>query len=143
KHADTVIDVNGVPIGGGSDFVVMAGPCSVETREQINETARAVASGGARLLRGGAFKPRSSPYSFQGLGEEGLEYLAEARRATGLPIITEVLDPADVPLVAQYTDILQLGTRNMQNFPLLRAVGAVDKPVLLKRGMAATIEEWL
>ena len=143
KHADTVIDVNGVRIGGGEDFVVMAGPCSVETREQINETAHAVATGGARLLRGGAFKPRTSPYSFQGLGEEGLEYLAEARRATGLPVITEVMEPDEVDVVEQYTDVLQIGTRNMQNFPLLRRVGQTRKPVMLKRGMSGTIEEWL
>ena len=143
KHSDTVIDVSGVHIGGGSDFVVMAGPCSVETREQINETARAVADGGARLLRGGAFKPRSSPYSFQGLGEEGLEFLSEARKATGLPVITEVMEPDEVDVVERYTDVLQIGTRNMQNFPLLRRVGQTRKPVMLKRGMSATIEEWL
>jgi 3-deoxy-7-phosphoheptulonate synthase len=143
KHSDTVIDVGGVHIGGGSDFVVMAGPCSVETRDQINETARVVASSGARLLRGGAFKPRSSPYSFQGLGEEGLEYLAEARRATGLPVITEVMEPEEVDVVERYTDVFQIGTRNMQNFPLLRRVGQTRKPVMLKRGMSATIEEWL
>jgi 3-deoxy-7-phosphoheptulonate synthase len=143
KHSDTVIDVGDVHIGGESDFVVMAGPCSVETREQINETARVVAGSGARLLRGGAFKPRSSPYSFQGLGEEGLEYLAEARRATGLPVITEVMEPEEVDVVERYTDVLQIGTRNMQNFPLLRRVGQTRKPVMLKRGMSATIEEWL
>ena len=143
KHSDTVIDVNGVHIGGGSDFVVMAGPCSVETREQINETAHAVAKGGARLLRGGAFKPRTSPYSFQGLGEEGLEFLSEARRVTGLPVITEVMEPDEVDVVDQYTDVFQSGTRNMQNFPLLRRVGQARKPVMLKRGMSATIEEWL
>ena len=143
KHADTVIDVNGVHIGGGSDFVVMAGPCSVETRDQINVTARAVADGGARLLRGGAYKPRTSPYSFQGLGEEGLEYLAEARRATGLPVITEVMEPEEVDVVEKYTDVFQIGTRNMQNFPLLRRVGQSRKAVMLKRGMSATIEEWL
>jgi 3-deoxy-7-phosphoheptulonate synthase len=138
----SVVQVGDLSIGA-DEFVVMAGPCSVESREQMLLTAQRAKAAGARVLRGGAYKPRTSPYSFQGLGEEGLEYLAEARQKTGLPIITEVLDPADVPLVAQYTDILQLGTRNMQNFPLLRAVGAVDKPVLLKRGMAATIEEWL
>jgi 3-deoxy-7-phosphoheptulonate synthase len=143
KHADTVIDVGDVHIGGGSDFVVMAGPCSVETRDQINETARAVADGGARLLRGGAFKPRTSPYSFQGLGEEGLEFLAEARKATGLPVITEVMEPDEVDIVERYADVLQIGTRNMQNFPLLRRVGQTRKPVMLKRGMSATIEEWL
>jgi 3-deoxy-7-phosphoheptulonate synthase len=142
KPVSTTVRVGDLVIGA-DEFVVMAGPCSVESREQVLRTAEAVKAAGARVLRGGAYKPRTSPYSFQGLGEQGLEYLAEAREATGLPIITEVLDPADVPLVAKYADILQLGTRNMQNFPLLRAVGAVDKPVLLKRGMAATIEEWL
>jgi 3-deoxy-7-phosphoheptulonate synthase len=142
RPLSSVVQVGDLSIGA-DEFVVMAGPCSVESREQMVLTAQRAKAAGARVLRGGAYKPRTSPYSFQGLGEEGLEYLAEARQTTGLPIITEVLDPADVPLVAQYTDILQLGTRNMQNFPLLRAVGAVDKPVLLKRGMAATIEEWL
>src|SRR4051794_20727027 len=142
RPQSSVVRVGDLSIGA-DEFVVMAGPCSVESRDQMVLTAQRAKAAGARVLRGGAYKPRTSPYSFQGLGEEGLEYLAEARQTTGLPIITEVLDPADVPLVAQYTDILQLGTRNMQNFPLLRAVGAVDKPVLLKRGMAATIEEWL
>jgi 3-deoxy-7-phosphoheptulonate synthase len=142
RPQSSVVQVGDLSIGA-DEFVVMAGPCSVESREQMILTAQRAKAAGARVLRGGAYKPRTSPYSFQGLGEEGLEYLAEARHATGLPIITEVLDPADVPLVSQYTDILQLGTRNMQNFPLLRAAGAVDKPVLLKRGMAATIEEWL
>lgn len=142
KPVDTTVQVRDLAIGG-DEFIVMAGPCSVESREQVLETARSAQSSGARILRGGAYKPRTSPYSFQGLGEEGLEYLAEAREVTGLPIITEVLDPADVELVGRFTDILQLGTRNMQNFPLLRAVGAQDKPVLLKRGMSATIEEWL
>jgi 3-deoxy-7-phosphoheptulonate synthase len=142
RPQSSVVQVGDLRIGA-DEFVVMAGPCSVESRDQMVLTAQRAKAAGARVLRGGAYKPRTSPYSFQGLGEEGLEYLAEARETTGLPIITEVLDPADVPLVAQYTDILQLGTRNMQNFPLLRAVGAVDKPVLLKRGMAATIEEWL
>ena len=142
KPVNTVVQVGDLPIGG-DQFVVMAGPCSVESREQVLQTARAAKAAGAQVLRGGAYKPRTSPYSFQGLGEEGLEYLAEAREATGLPIITEVLDTADVPKVAKYTDILQLGTRNMQNFALLRAVGNVDKPVMLKRGMSATIEEWL
>jgi 3-deoxy-7-phosphoheptulonate synthase len=142
KPINTVVQVGDVAIGG-DEFVVMAGPCSVESREQVLETAQAVKAAGARLLRGGAYKPRTSPYSFQGLGEQGLEYLAAAREATGLPIITEVLDTADVPLVAQYSDILQLGTRNMQNFALLRAAGAQNKPVMLKRGMSATIEEWL
>src|SRR5581483_784686 len=142
KPVSTVVQIGDLSIGE-DEFVVMAGPCSVESREQVLQTAHAVKAAGARVLRGGAYKPRTSPYSFQGLGEEGLRYLAEAREKTGLPIITEVLDTADVPLVAEYTDILQLGTRNMQNFALLRAVGQVNKPVMLKRGMSATIEEWL
>jgi 3-deoxy-7-phosphoheptulonate synthase len=142
KPQPTVVQIGDLTIGA-DEFVVMAGPCSVESREQMLLTAERAKAAGARVLRGGAYKPRTSPYSFQGLGEEGLEYLAEAREKTGLPIITEVLDPADVPLVSKFTDILQLGTRNMQNFPLLRAAGASDKPVMLKRGMSATIEEWL
>jgi 3-deoxy-7-phosphoheptulonate synthase len=121
----------------------MAGPCSVEGREHILDTAGTVATGGARLLRGGAFKPRTSPYSFQGLGEEGLEYLAEARAKTGLPVITEVMEPGEVDAVERHTDVFQIGTRNMQNFPLLKRVGETRKPVMLKRGMSATIEEWL
>jgi 3-deoxy-7-phosphoheptulonate synthase len=129
-------------IGGGKP-VVCAGPCSVESRAQILDTARAVRAAGAHMLRGGAFKPRTSPYTFQGLGEEGLILLAEAREATGLPVVTEVMDAADVPAVAAYADMLQLGARSMQNFPLLRALGKVDKPILLKRGPAATLEEWL
>ncbi len=128
---------------GGEDFVIMAGPCSVETRSQIIETAHAVKEAGAHVLRGGAFKPRSSPYSFQGLGEEGLQYLKEASEETGLPIVTEVMEPALVPLVAQYADILQIGARNMQNYALLHAVGRSQHPVLLKRGMSSLIEEWL
>ncbi|HLI25526.1 MAG TPA: 3-deoxy-7-phosphoheptulonate synthase [Chloroflexota bacterium] len=139
---DTVIRVGEVTIGA-DEFVVMAGPCSVESLDQVLRTAHAVKAAGARILRGGAYKPRTSPYSFQGLGVQGLEYLARAREETGLPIITEVLDTADVPTVAAYADILQIGTRNMQNFALLRAVGRANKPVLLKRGMSATIEEWL
>jgi len=142
KPVNTVVQIGDLAIGS-DEFVVMAGPCSVESREQVLQTARAAKAAGARVLRGGAYKPRTSPYSFQGLGEEGLQYLADAREKTGLPIITEVLDTADVALVAQYTDILQLGTRNMQNFALLRAMGQVNKPVMLKRGMSATIEEWL
>jgi 3-deoxy-7-phosphoheptulonate synthase len=121
----------------------MAGPCSVETREQIIETAIAVKEAGAHALRGGAFKPRSSPYSFQGLGEEGLELLAEARQITGLPVITEVMSPEQVPLVMRYADMLQIGARNMQNYALLQAVGKANHPVLLKRGMMSTIEELL
>lgn len=138
----TTVMVRGVPIGGGNP-VFMAGPCVVESRESLLEAARAMKAAGADLLRGGAFKPRTSPYSFQGLGEEGLRYLSEARDVTGLPVVTEVMEPDQVDLVAQYADMLQVGTRNMANFPLLRRVGQVDKPVLLKRGFSATIEEWL
>jgi 3-deoxy-7-phosphoheptulonate synthase len=128
---------------GGQDLIIMAGPCSVESRSQIIETAHAVKEAGAHVLRGGAFKPRSSPYAFQGLGEEGLKYMAEAREETGLPIITEVMEPAMVPLVCEYADILQIGARNMQNYALLHAVGKAQHPVLLKRGMSSLIEEWL
>lgn len=128
---------------GGKKIAVIAGPCSVEDRGMILETAAAVKAAGACALRAGAFKPRTSPYQFQGLAEEGLEYLAEAREQTGLPIVTEVLTPADVPLVAKYADCLQVGTRNMQNFLLLRACGEIDRPILLKRGMSATIDEYL
>ena len=138
---DTRIRVNGKILG--EEFLTIAGPCSVESREQLLETAHFVKEQGADLLRGGAFKPRTSPYSFQGLGLRALEYLAEAKEATGLPIVTEVLSPQDVQLVGQYVDVLQVGARNMQNFTLLRAVGQVRKPVLLKRGMMATIEEFL
>lgn len=139
---DTVVTVGEVQIGGSS-VVVMAGPCAVETREQMLETAWAVKQAGAKILRGGAFKPRTSPYSFQGLAEEGLKLLAEAREETGMPIVTEVVNPEDVELVAQYADILQVGARNMQNFALLRRVGQISKPILLKRGPASTIDEWL
>jgi 3-deoxy-7-phosphoheptulonate synthase len=139
---DTVVDVGGVKIGGG-EVVMMAGPCSVENEEMLLETARFVASRGAQMLRGGAFKPRTSPYSFQGLGRAGLEMLARAREETGLRVVSEVVTPADVELVAGYVDMLQLGTRNMQNYALLQEVGRVDKPVLLKRGMSSTVEEWL
>ncbi len=139
---DTVVTVNGVPIGG-RQVVVMAGPCSIESRDQLLETARAVKEAGARVLRGGAFKPRTSPYSFQGLGEEGLRLLAEAREETGLPVVTEVMDPQMVPLVTTYADILQVGARNMQNYALLHAIGETQWPVLLKRGMMSTIEELL
>ncbi|MEE9618162.1 MAG: 3-deoxy-7-phosphoheptulonate synthase [Anaerolineae bacterium] len=139
---DTVVMVNGVPIGG-RQVVVMAGPCAIESRDQLLETARAVKEAGALVLRGGAFKPRTSPYSFQGLGEEGLRLLAEAREETGLPVVTEVMDPQMVPLVATYADILQIGARNMQNYALLHAAGEVQRPVLLKRGMMSTIEELL
>jgi 3-deoxy-7-phosphoheptulonate synthase len=139
---DTIVSLAGVKIGG-PQIVIMAGPCSVETRTQIVETALAVKEAGAQILRGGAYKPRSSPYSFQGLGEEGLELLAEAREASGLPFVTEVMAPEQVALVARYADMLQIGARNMQNYALLQAVGKVDTPVLLKRGMMSTIEELL
>src|SRR6188508_2086077 len=139
---DTVIRVLDAVIGDGS-LTVMAGPCSVETKEQLFETADAVKAAGATILRGGAFKPRTSPYSFQGLGVQGLRYLAEARERTGLPVITEVMEPSQVDIVAEYADILQIGTRNMQNYSLLRDVGRVARPVMLKRGYGATIEEWL
>jgi 3-deoxy-7-phosphoheptulonate synthase len=142
SHEDTIIDVNGVRIGG-QRIVVMAGPCSVESREMILETAHAVKEAGATVLRGGAYKPRSSPYSFQGLGEEGLRYLAEAREQTGLPVITEVMTPEDIELVGDYADILQVGARNTQNYSLLKALGKQPKPVFLKRGMSATIQELL
>jgi 3-deoxy-7-phosphoheptulonate synthase len=135
------------PIGqhmvGGDEIILMAGPCSVESRSQIIETAHACKEAGAHVLRGGAFKPRTSPYSFQGLGEEGLKYLAEAREQTGLPVITEVMEPALVPLVCEYADILQIGARNMQNYALLHAVGESQHPVMLKRGMSSLMKEWL
>ncbi len=137
----TVITVDNVKIG--EDFVVIAGPCSVESEEQTMETARRVKDAGANMLRGGAFKPRTSPYDFQGLGLKGLKILEKAKRETGLPIVTEVIDPRDVSWVCEYADILQIGTRNMQNYSLLNEVGKVDKPVLLKRGMYSTLKEWL
>ncbi len=140
--APSVIDIDGVTVGGGT-LTVMAGPCAVESREQLLEAAAIVRAAGAQFLRGGAFKPRTSPYAFQGLERQGLEYLAEAREATGLKVVTEVMDVDSVGLVAEYADILQIGARNMQNFHLLRAVGRCGKPVLLKRGLAATIDEWL
>jgi 3-deoxy-7-phosphoheptulonate synthase len=138
----TIVEVGDLMIGG-DQVIIMAGPCSVESREQVLEAAIVVKNGGAQILRGGAFKPRTLPYSFQGLGEEGLQLLDEARKETGLPIVTEVMDADKVELVASYADILQIGTRNMQNFPLLKEVGRADKPVMLKRGMSATINEWL
>jgi 3-deoxy-7-phosphoheptulonate synthase len=138
----TTFKVRNVTVGGDK-LVVIAGPCSVESREQLLETALAVKEAGATMLRGGAYKPRTSPYSFQGMGEEGLKLLAEAREVTGLPIVTEVMSPTKVALVAVYADVLQIGARNMQNFDLLNAVGKAHKPVLLKRGMAATIEDLL
>jgi 3-deoxy-7-phosphoheptulonate synthase len=142
-HRDrSVIRVGDVPIGPDT-LTVIAGPCAVETAEQTLASALMARAAGASLLRGGAYKPRTSPYAFQGLGEAGLKILAEVRAETGLPVVTEVVDPADVDLVAGYADMLQVGTRNMQNFPLLQAVGGVGKPVMLKRGMNATIEEWL
>lgn len=142
KGEDTVIRIRDAVIGGGA-FTLIAGPCSVETEEQILVTAKAVKEAGATLLRGGAFKPRSSPYSFQGLGEEGLKILARAREETGLPIVTEVMDARDIELVARYADVLQIGARNMQNFLLLTEVGQQVKPVLIKRGFSNSIEECL
>jgi 3-deoxy-7-phosphoheptulonate synthase len=139
---DTVVPINGVSVGDRR-LVVMAGPCAVEGRDELMEAAKAVQGGGAHMLRGGAFKPRTSPYSFQGLGEEGLRYLAAAREETGLPVVTEVMAPEQVPLVTTYADILQIGARNMQNYALLHAVGEAQRPVLLKRGMMSTIEELL
>jgi 3-deoxy-7-phosphoheptulonate synthase len=139
---DSVFPINGVSIGG-KEIIIMAGPCAVESREQLMETAEAVKEAGAKVLRGGAFKPRTSPYSFQGMGEEGLRLLMEARQSTGMPIITEVMSPEQVPLVTTYADILQIGARNMQNYALLHAVGESQRPVLLKRGMMSTIEELL
>ncbi|HEX5827406.1 MAG TPA: hypothetical protein VFY23_07795, partial [Candidatus Limnocylindrales bacterium] len=139
---DTVIRVLDTVIGDGT-LTVMAGPCSVESRDQLMETVDFVAANGGTVIRGGAFKPRTSPYSFQGLGVEGLRYLAEARERTGLPVITEVMEPSQVDIVAEYSDILQIGTRNMQNFSLLLACGRSSRPVMLKRGFGATIEEWL
>jgi 3-deoxy-7-phosphoheptulonate synthase len=142
RPEDTVIRVLDATIGDGS-LTLMAGPCSIESRDQLFETADFVAAHGATVLRGGAFKPRTSPYSFQGLGVEALRYLAEARDRTGLPVITEVMEPNQVDIVAEYADILQIGTRNMQNYSLLNAVGRIARPVMLKRGYGATIEEWL
>jgi len=142
KPEKSVIPVNGVEVGG-KRLAVIAGPCSVEGREMVLEMARAVKAAGAHLLRGGAFKPRTSPYTFQGLGEEALRYLAEAREATGLPIVTELMDPRDAPLVLKYADLIQIGARNMQNFRLLKEVGSHRKPVLLKRGMSSSIKELL
>ena len=139
---DTVIDVRGAKIGG-DHFAIIAGPCSVETPEQVLEAARAVKAAGGHMMRGGAFKPRTSPYAFQGLGEEGLRMLAAARDDTGLPIVTEVMDPRDLDVVCEFADVLQIGARNTQNFLLLAEVGKADKPVLLKRGPATTIEELL
>ncbi len=139
---DTVVEVRGKRLGGGH-FGMIAGPCSVETEEQVMAAARAVAAAGGTMLRGGAFKPRSSPYAFQGLGVDGLKILAAARDETGLPIVTELMDPRDLDDLLEYADVVQIGARNMQNFQLLSEVGRCRAPVLLKRGLAATIEEWL
>lgn len=142
RSTATDIRIGDVTVGGKA-VVVMAGPCSVESESQMREVAEAVKASGARILRGGAFKPRTSPYAFQGLKEQGLQYLAEARKVTGLPVVTEVLETESVELVAEYSDILQIGARNVQNFTLLRRVGEMGKPVLLKRGMATSIQEFL
>lgn len=142
KPDNTIVTINGVHVGG-PEIVIIAGPCAVESREQLFQTARSVRESGANILRGGAFKPRSSPYNFQGMGEEGLKLLSTISKETGLPVVTEVMDTRQVELVASYADILQIGSRNMQNFPLLKEAGMCRKPILLKRGMMATIEEFL
>jgi 3-deoxy-7-phosphoheptulonate synthase len=141
KDKRTVIQVGELRIG--EDFVVIAGPCAVESEEQTLMTARLVKEAGAHMLRGGAFKPRSSPYAFQGLGLKALQILEKAKNETGLPVVTEVVDPRDVSWVCEFADVLQIGTRNMQNYSLLKEVGKIDKPVLLKRGMYSTLQEWL
>ena len=141
KRSKTEIKIGDTIIG--KDFCVIAGPCSVESQEQILIAAEGVKKAGAKMLRGGAYKPRTSPYSFQGLGKIGLKYLYEAGKKVGLPIITEVIDTRDVYLVSEYADVLQIGARNMQNFDLLKQLGKIDKPILLKRGLSSTIEEWL
>jgi len=142
RKEDSVIDVRGVPMGGPS-IGVIAGPCAVENRDMLMESARRVKDAGAAFLRGGAFKPRTSPYSFQGLEEEGLRYLAEAREETGLPVVSEIMDPRDLEIMDRYVDVVQIGARNMQNFRLLKEVGALNKPVILKRGLSATIKDLL
>jgi 3-deoxy-7-phosphoheptulonate synthase len=142
KPETSIVDVQGVKFGG-REIVVIAGPCSIENEAQIIKAAEQVKAAGAKMLRGGAFKPRTSPYAFQGLGEEGLKYMVKAREATGLPIVTEVVNPKDVELVYKYTDMFQVGARNIQNFALLTFLGQTQKPVLLKRGMATTIDEFL
>src|SRR5512145_1977117 len=142
QKEDTVVTVMGQKIGGDT-IALFAGPCSVEGRDMMVRIAGQVGAAGASFLRGGAFKPRTSPYAFQGLGEEGLRYLAEARAATGLPVATELMDPRDIDVIMKYADVIQIGARNMQNFRLLTEVGKLDKPVILKRGMSATIVEWL
>jgi 3-deoxy-7-phosphoheptulonate synthase len=139
----TIVRLRGGATFGGDEIAIAAGPCGVESREQLDTAARAVAAAGANVLRGGAYKPRTSPYSFQGLGEEALKMLRDSGDRYGLGVVTEVMDPRDVERVAQYADMLQIGTRNMQNFPLLREVGATHMPVLLKRGLSATVQEWL
>jgi 3-deoxy-7-phosphoheptulonate synthase len=139
---DTTVKVGGITIGG-KEIVIMAGPCAVESEQQLLETARAVKAAGATILRGGAFKPSTSPYHFRGLGEPGLELLAQVKKEVGLPVITEVMSSSEVELVARYADILQIGARNMQNFNLLEEVGKTGKPVMLKRGLSATVQEWL
>jgi len=143
KKGNSQVRIGGTAVVGGKDIIVMAGPCSVESRLQVLDVAHRVKAAGARVLRGGAFKPRTSPYAFQGLEEEGLKLLAEARRETGLPVITEVMEPDKVEVVAEHSDVLQIGARNVQNFSLLRRVGEAGKPVLLKRGMSTSIQEWL
>jgi len=142
KQEPTIVNVNGVEFGG-TEVIIIAGPCAVESVEQIFETGSSIKTNGAKILRGGAFKPRSSPYSFQGMGEEGLKLLYQIRKETGLPVVTEVMDTRQVELIAEYSDMIQIGTRNMQNYPLLNEVGKCGKPVLLKRGYGATIEEFL
>src|SRR5512141_3232927 len=142
QKEDTVITVNGKTVGGKA-LALFAGPCSVDGRDRMTQIGERVASAGATFLRGGAFKPRTSPYTFQGLGEEGLKYLAEARKRTGMPVVTELMDPRDTELVVKYADVIQIGARNMQNFRLLKEVGATKTPVLLKRGLSATIKEFL
>jgi 3-deoxy-7-phosphoheptulonate synthase len=142
RQTRTIVDVRGVKVGG-DELVVIAGPCSVESEEQLLETAHAVKAAGADMLRGGAYKPRTSPYDFQGLGVEALHFLKQASRETGLPIVTEVMSETDVEIVAEYADVLQVGARNMQNFSLLRKLAPVPKPILLKRGPSATVKEWL
>ncbi|MDZ4384282.1 MAG: 3-deoxy-7-phosphoheptulonate synthase, partial [Nitrospirota bacterium] len=139
---DTVIHINGVPIGG-KKIQIIAGPCAVENREMLLQIAGEIKKEGVSFIRGGAFKPRTSPYTFQGLGLEGLKYLAEAREKTGLLVVTELMDPRDIEMVYQYTDVIQIGARNMQNFRLLTEVGSYDKPVILKRGLSATVKEFL
>jgi 3-deoxy-7-phosphoheptulonate synthase len=143
-HAeDTVLRINGSDVGARGSFLIIAGPCSVESRDHVLEVAEFVKIQGAHMLRGGAYKPRTSPYSFQGLGEEGLKYLAEAREKTGLPVVTEVMSASEMSMVCEYADVVQIGARNMQNFSLLKAAGEARKPVLLKRGLSSTIEEFL